>query len=439
MTITAQHLVEPSVGDPLVLAQARVDAAVDQLAAAVADHIVDACDPLAVAGWARRVEARVAAVRLAALGEAERRGAARTVGALGTAAWLSGQGVAPGVARRDVALAGALADPDHDRTRGRLASGGLTPDQAIVITRAKDGLSDQVSVEQRAAFEADLLDQAPSCTPHQLQTAARRAAARVDPTGSGDLERIERAARARREFTMTRRGDMYVLGGQLDTEGAAYISAALGPLSAPRPSTVDGADPRTYARRMGDALVDLARRHLSTGDLPETGGLPTQVIVTMTLEQLQTSAAELEYGETGAAELTGGTVQGPLSAARARRLACDARVLPAVLGGASVVLDLGANRRTASRAQRMALALRDRGCTAPFCDKPATWCEAHHLIPWLVSRRTDLDNLVLVCDAHHDLLHHDGWTITLQNGRAIWHPPPRPEPLPAEPPPAEPP
>ena len=191
MTITAQHPAPPlmgDVGDLLGPARARVDAALDQLAAAVAQHLQGAVDPLVVAGWARRAEARVAAVRLVALGEAERRGAARKVGALGTAAWLSGQGVAPGAARRDVALAGALTDPDHEGTRDRLASGGLTPEQAIVITRAKDALSDGVTDQQRAEFEADLLDQAPSCTPHQLETAARRAAARVDPTGSGDLE-----------------------------------------------------------------------------------------------------------------------------------------------------------------------------------------------------------------------------------------------------------
>ena len=188
MTITAEHPATPLQGDPLGPARARVDAALDQLAAAVAQHLQGAVDPLAVAGWARRAEARVAAVRLVALGEAERRGAARKVGALGTAAWLSGQGVAPGAARRDVALAGALTDPDHEGTRDRLASGGLTPEQAIVITRAKDALSDGVTDQQRAEFEADLLDQAPSCTPHQLETAARRAAARVDPTGSGDLE-----------------------------------------------------------------------------------------------------------------------------------------------------------------------------------------------------------------------------------------------------------
>ena len=91
MTITAQHPAPPLAGDPLGLARARVDAALDQLAATVAQHISGAPDLLGVAGWARRVEARVAAVRLVALGEAERRGAARKVGATGTAAWLSGQ------------------------------------------------------------------------------------------------------------------------------------------------------------------------------------------------------------------------------------------------------------------------------------------------------------------------------------------------------------
>ena len=176
MTITAQHPAPPLQGDPVGFARARVDAALDQLAAAVAEHLTGAVDPLGVAGWARRAEARIAAVRLVALGEAERRGAARAVGALGTAAWLTGQGVAPGVARRDVALAGALADPDHDRTRGRLASGGLTPEQAIVITRAKGALSDQVTAEQRAKFETGLLG--PSLHLHTAPAGDRGAAGR---------------------------------------------------------------------------------------------------------------------------------------------------------------------------------------------------------------------------------------------------------------------
>ena len=160
----------------------------------------------------------------------------------------------------------------------------------------------------------------------------------------------------------------------------------------------------------------------------------------MTLDQLQppTDEGEPEDGsvETGSAEIVGGTIREPISASRARRLACDARILPSVMNGTSTILDHGANRRTASKAQRIALALRDKGCTAPFCDRPAAWCEAHHLIPWSISLRTDLDNLALVCDAHHDLLHHDGWTITLEHGKAIWHPPPQPPP--EEPPEAAP-
>ena len=77
-------------------ARARVDAALDQLGAAIAEHVGALADPLAVAGWARQAEARIASVRMTVLAEADRRGAARKVGALGTAAWLSGQGVAPG-------------------------------------------------------------------------------------------------------------------------------------------------------------------------------------------------------------------------------------------------------------------------------------------------------------------------------------------------------
>ena len=163
----------------------------------------------------------------------------------------------------------------------------------------------------------------------------------------------------------------------------------------------------------------------------------------MTLDQLtdsleQAAAANPEADPAaGAAEIVGGTIREPLSAERARRLACDARILPSVMNGASLILDHGSSRRTASPAQRIALALRDKGCTAPFCDRPAAWCEAHHLVPWRVSQNTDLDNLALVCDAHHDLLHHDGWTITLENGRAVWHPPPQPAPPPE--PPDEPP
>jgi hypothetical protein len=105
-----------------------------------------------------------------------------------------------------------------------------------------------------------------------------------------------------------------------------------------------------------------------------------QVVVTMTLDQLneRIDAAGIDragLNRAGCAQLAGATVREPLSAGAARRIACDAGIIPAVLGGPSEVLDWGRARRTATGAQRRALALRDRGCTFPGCDRPPDWAE----------------------------------------------------------------
>jgi hypothetical protein len=104
-----------------------------------------------------------------------------------------------------------------------------------------------------------------------------------------------------------------------------------------------------------------------------------------------------------------------LSATAVRQLACDARILPVVLGGAGQVLDAGRSRRLATGALRQALCVRDRGCAFPDCDRPPRWTVAHHVISWLRGGRTSLDNLVLLCGRHHRLIHHPtaGWQIRL--------------------------
>jgi hypothetical protein len=129
----------------------------------------------------------------------------------------------------------------------------------------------------------------------------------------------------------------------------------------------------------------------------------------MTLDQLRGHDA-------GLARLDGGCIAEPVTPALARRIACDAGIIPAVLGGASEVLDLGRERRLASPAQRRALALRDNGCAFPACDRPPPWTDAH-LKSWAQGGPTDVDNLVLLCGPHHDLVHHAGWTITLGTDR----------------------
>jgi hypothetical protein len=103
----------------------------------------------------------------------------------------------------------------------------------------------------------------------------------------------------------------------------------------------------------------------------------------------------------------------PITPATARRLACDAVLIPAVLGTAGEPLDLGRAARLVSPALRRALVLRDGGCRFPGCDRPPQWTDAHHIVAWMHGGPTDLANMILVCRHHHTLLHEGGWTIDL--------------------------
>jgi hypothetical protein len=160
--------------------------------------------------------------------------------------------------------------------------------------------------------------------------------------------------------------------------------------------------------------VEVCRRVLAGGELPATGGDRPLVVVTVSLRTLRDAV--------GPGTLDDGT---PISAAAARRLACDAAILPAVLGGASQPLDLGRTRRLVTGPLRRALVLRDRGCAFPGCDRPPGWCEAHHIRHWAAGGPTALGNGVLLCGAHHRLIERGDWEIRLAaDGRPDFHPPP---------------
>jgi len=112
-----------------------------------------------------------------------------------------------------------------------------------------------------------------------------------------------------------------------------------------------------------------------------------------------------------------------ISPGEVRRLACCAGIIPAVLGGISAVLDLGRESRLFSKAQRVALGLRDKGCRAEGCDRPPSWCEAHHLTkPWADGGKTDLADGILLCGHHHRLAHHPAYDYRqLPNGDLRYH------------------
>ena len=88
-----------------------------------------------------------------------------------------------------------------------------------------------------------------------------------------------------------------------------------------------------------------------------------------------------------------------------RRLACDASVLPVVLGAAGEVLDQGRAVRLFTTAQTRRLWLRDGGCTFPGCSVPAQWADAHHLVHWADFGVTDVGNAALLCGRHHTVVH----------------------------------
>ena len=179
------------------------------------------------------------------------------------------------------------------------------------------------------------------------------------------------------------------------------------------PAVVEGMDDFTRAQKLLAGLVGACRIALNTGRLPDSGGHRTQVMVTAGYEQL-------------AGLLSGGgsaVFNGPLSAKTVRRMACDAEIIPAILGSKGEVLDLGRSQRFFSRAIRRALLIRDKGCAFPGCTMPAFWTEAHHIVPWWAGGRTEVNNGVCLCGLHHDLIEQGNWKINVLDGIPWFTPP----------------
>jgi hypothetical protein len=215
-------------------------------------------------------------------------------------------------------------------------------------------------------------------------------------------------------FTMSRQADGGGdVRGSFDPESFAIIEAALSPLSAARPASAEGPDPRSTAQRRGEALIEALRRLLATDQLGDDGGTGATVVVTTTLETLTTGI--------GHGILDDGT---RIPIEDVRRLACDAVIIPAVLGSSSQPLDIGRATRVVPAGMRRALILRDVHCAFPGCETPAKWCEAHHIKYWSQLGPTALANLVLLCGPHHRLLHHSDWDVAAgADGRPVFHPP----------------
>src|SRR6202521_4074121 len=203
-----------------------------------------------------------------------------------------------------------------------------------------------------------------------------------------------------------------LVNGTFDPEGGATFRTAIEPLA--RKSGAD--DHRSREKRLGDAVVDLSMHSLDSGLIPQQATQRPHLQVTTSLETLQglpgASAADLEFSAL------------PISATTVERLACDASIPRMRLGSESTAIAVGRAKRTISGPARKALNVRDRGCTWPGCERPASWTSGHHLKHWIRGGTNEPPNLTLLCYRHHWMVHEGNWQIVRgDDGRMLTIPP----------------
>ena len=367
-----------------------------------------------------RAEAQLAELRLRILADAG--DLAHETAAKDAAGWLATMTRTRFAdARADLALAAAL-DRDRAALAEAMRDGAVTHAQAQVIHRAVEALPDSVDADTVVRAEAHLVQQAAEFGPKELGRIGRRILDVVAPeiaeaVEAARLADLEASAADRIRLTLRRLGDgtTRISGRVPDAVGtrfATYLEAFTNPRvptgdTADESATATAGDPvarSPYPQRMGQAFASFLEA-VDPSCLPLHGGDATTVVITIPLASLQADLAAADL--IGAGLVPGDDLTGDrLTASQVRRLACTASILPAVLGGKSLPLDLGRARRLFSPAQRKALLVRDRTCRAEGCDVPGSWCEAHHRRdPWSEGGRTDLDDGELLCSHHHHRAH----------------------------------
>ncbi len=395
----------PALGSA-VSAAARTHAFLDDLDVML-DEISTGQLTAEVASW-ERVARRVEAIKLRLLARADTVGVAEASGMSGTDAWLaratkSGRGDAARQVRLATALEEGLATTAEALSRGLLSTA-----HAGVIADATSKLPVQVTRAERVRIEQALIAKAAEVNPADLRRAARRCLDaittdqdRVDEQENGLLEDEETQARARTELSMWDNADGTVSGRfTVPHLAGAILRKTIEQMTSPRRAALGatraqsgpvGYDGESLATRAGAAFVELLE-HLPTDRLHPRTAATIVVTIDETHLRHRVTAAGLDTGD-------------KLSAGEARRIACGAGILPVVLNGKTLVIDVGTSKRLFTETQRLALGLSHTTCAADGCERPFSWCEIHHQIPWQQGGRTDLANASPLCGFHHQRIH----------------------------------
>ena len=305
---------------------------------------------------------------------------------------LTGEPLAPVLAATATAWAGFEIDQAH----------------AEVIDRAlATSAAERLDPDRWARLEVQLADLARSYPAHVLAGLARELLEALDQDGPEPGRELDGQLN---ELFLTPHADGMGgrVKGRLDSVTFDALRQAIDGVI--KPEADEG---KPHGQRQADALGEICEHVLDEGQLPEVCGEKPHLTVTVSHEQLR---RQLRGGSLTASGLRIGPKE-------IRRLACDSKIITAVLAGRGEPLDVGREQRTATKYQRRALAARDGGCAHPGCTRPPNWCSAHHIKHWADGGRTDIDNMVLLCAVHHRMIHQSGWRIQIRDRLPEFIPP----------------
>jgi hypothetical protein len=356
----------------------------------------------------RAAAAQVDALTLAVVGKVDADGTHTYDGCLSPTAWVKAFGHQTKTeAARTVRTARLLRSGVLPNTAAALAAGGLSGRHAAVIADAVRGApaGAVALIEPEAVATAVVGDVAATAN------VMRRFTHALDPDAA-DQAALRRYERAGISFPPLLDGGFAITGTADETTGATLVAAvdAASPL-------VKG-DTRSAARRRLDGLHRICQHWLDTAT-PHPD--PTALRTSKSKARLVVTIDH--NGLTGQPGSPGGTLtwHGPIAASTAQRLGCDSSTTFVTLNEHGEVVEAGTQRRYFTTSQTLAMIARDGDrCPAPYCDRPSTWSDGHHLIPVSHGGKTTVANGALPCEGHHLQLHEGHWTLhRLPDGRYL--------------------
>jgi hypothetical protein len=280
------------------------------------------------------------------------------------------------------------------------------------ITRLSADLARLSEVETRLLGQAESLD-----LPGQLGASSLSAwLARTTRMTKSEAGRRTKLAKTLATHDQTRQA---VARGDVLPEQATAITTAVDDLDDDLTSerevaekhlieqATEGAGAYDYEKptphKLGLAFMEYIERY-PLDALPKQGGLAATVVITATAETFTHGAQQAGHTDNGTGVSPGQLI----------RLACEAKIFPAVMDNGGHVLDLGRGTRFHTPAQRLALLVEQKHCQHPSCDTPGAFCHVHHTTPWADGGHTNTTDAVLLCPFHHHQAHATGQTYPMR-------------------------